>query len=154
MLIKSEKINQQVGTIVPAPLPESQTRELGRAPEDKRGDAIERAKEKVGKGPLTAKVIREAVQEVIDADDEPLAVDSDASDAEPLDETPKPSEAPKGAVSATWMAIEDEIAEIATTIGNCGRMADLLDCIAECVNDLPAVAYAHLCNLAVKIRKG
>jgi hypothetical protein len=135
-------------------LNERQARELKKAPEDKQADAIERAKEIVGKGPLTAKVIREAVQEVIDADDEPLAVDSDASDAEPLDETPKPSEAVKGAIPAAWKDIEDQATYASETLGNREEFSNFLYAIANEVRKEPVIAAARLENLAVKIRKG
>jgi hypothetical protein len=79
-LIQAEKVNQQVGTIVPA-LTESQARELGKVPAEDREKVLDWAAEKADGAPLTAKAIRAAAAEVAEGEPEE-DVDVDGGDVD------------------------------------------------------------------------
>jgi hypothetical protein len=157
-LIDAAKIAKECQPVVDIPN-ERVARQVSSISTDDREKVLRSAKENVGDGPLTAKAVADA--DAAFMDDAPIdvaSVDPDVPDTDvDEDDEELPSEPAKRkpeTVPAAWQAIEDEVTEIATTIGNRGRMADLLDCIADEFDKQSAVAFARLSNLATKIRKG
>jgi len=163
-LIKSDQIRKQLvgsgGEVEPigSTLSESQARELTNVPESSRVEVIQAAHEVAeSEGrKMTAKDIKEAADaakvtpEIVD-EDEDKDGETPQADYLPEDFDEKPTVAQSD--NPAWDAIAEEGEDIAATIGNKGRMADFLDCIAEQFDKHPAVAYARLSNLATKIRK-
>lgn len=133
-----------------------QLTELGKVPDDKIDDVLDIAVEKANGKPVTAKLIREAKEELLPPDDADDAIDAadEAEEAAIVSTAVSLADARRQQTEseAAWDAIGEEAEEIAQDIGNHARMADFLDTIAEQVSENPAIAAVRLGNMAIKMR--
>lgn len=148
-LIKAKEIQEQV-TPIGVTLPESQARELGKVPEDKREEVLLKATDDAGGKPLTAKTIKAAAHEVMRPDDPPGDVIDCESEPDDADDCEQPE--PAANTQTRWL--KTSALELSVAAGSVELVADFLDGVATLVNEAePSVVAAMLENTAVGLRE-